>query len=171
MSACGTSSRPTSTARRKSARKKGKPAPDVFLHACKELGVEPNRAVVIEDSVHGVTAAAAAGCRVVGFTGGRHSYPGHADALTEAGAETVISRLARLPGRDRGLRRLAGGLSGSAQRQATSSAPARMRPTPSQLAGESFSPSSTTPKTATRTTLSLSIGATSEAGPSFSARK
>ncbi|MEX6504855.1 HAD family hydrolase [Jiella sp. M17.18] len=77
--------------------KKGKPAPDVFLHACSELGVEPNRAIVIEDSVHGVTAAAAAGCRVVGFTGGRHSYPGHADSLTEAGAETVISRLMDFP--------------------------------------------------------------------------
>jgi hypothetical protein len=30
--------------------------------------------------------------RVIGFTGGAHSWPGHADALTEAGAETVIRR-------------------------------------------------------------------------------
>ncbi|MCK5931186.1 MAG: HAD family phosphatase [Fulvimarina manganoxydans] len=76
---------------------KGKPAPDVFLHACKEFGVEPSRAFVIEDSVHGVSGAVAAGCRVIGFTGASHSYPGHADALTEAGATTVISRLKDLP--------------------------------------------------------------------------
>ena len=34
--------------------------------------------------------------RVIGFTGASHSYPGHADALTEAGAETVIRRWAEL---------------------------------------------------------------------------
>lgn len=77
--------------------KQGKPAPDVFLFGCKAFGVPPHAAVVIEDSVHGVAAAAAAGCRVVGFTGGSHSYPGHAEALSEAGAETVISRLADYP--------------------------------------------------------------------------
>jgi hypothetical protein len=32
--------------------------------------------------------------RVIGFTGAAHSYPGHADVLTEAGAETVIRRWA-----------------------------------------------------------------------------
>jgi len=53
---------------------------------------------VIEDSVHGVAGAAAAGMRVIGFTGASHSYPGHADALTEAGAETVIRRWAELKG-------------------------------------------------------------------------
>lgn len=75
----------------------GKPAPDVFLFACKAFGVPPRQAIVIEDSVHGVAAAAAAGCRVVGFTGGSHTYPGHAEALSEAGAETVISRHADYP--------------------------------------------------------------------------
>jgi beta-phosphoglucomutase-like phosphatase (HAD superfamily) len=76
---------------------KVKPAPDVFLHACAEFGVEPSSAVVIEDSVHGAAAAVAAGCRVVGFTGASHTYPGHAEALEAAGAETVISRLADYP--------------------------------------------------------------------------
>ena len=42
-------------------------------------------------------AGRAAGARVVGFTGGAHSWPGHADKLTEAGAETVIRRFADLP--------------------------------------------------------------------------
>ncbi|MCE7030468.1 HAD family hydrolase [Jiella avicenniae] len=76
---------------------RAKPAPDVFLHALKKFEVTGPQSVVIEDSVHGVTGARAAGCRVVGFTGAGHSYPGHADALTEAGAETVINRLADFP--------------------------------------------------------------------------
>jgi HAD superfamily hydrolase (TIGR01509 family) len=75
---------------------KTKPAPDVFLHAAATLGADPARTFVIEDSVHGVAGARAAGMRVIGFTGASHSYPGHADALTEAGAETVIRRWAEL---------------------------------------------------------------------------
>ncbi|MBB4002999.1 MAG: HAD family phosphatase [Aurantimonas endophytica] len=77
--------------------KKGKPAPDVFLYACEQFSVPPKASIVIEDSVHGVAGATAAGCRVVGFTGGQHSYAGHAEQLAEAGAETVISRLADFP--------------------------------------------------------------------------
>lgn len=77
--------------------RKVKPAPDVFLYACEQFGVDPARTIVIEDSVHGVKAAVAAGCRVVGFTGAQHSHPGHADTLTEAGAVTVVSLLADFP--------------------------------------------------------------------------
>ncbi|TIM65592.1 MAG: HAD family phosphatase [Mesorhizobium sp.] len=73
-----------------------KPAPDVFLYAAEQLGANPKNTFVIEDSVHGVTGARTAGMRVIGFTGAGHSYPGHADSLTEAGAETVIRRLAEL---------------------------------------------------------------------------
>ncbi|MBA8901495.1 MULTISPECIES: HAD family phosphatase [unclassified Phyllobacterium] len=76
---------------------KPKPAPDVFLFAAKHFNVEPARCIVIEDSSHGVHAAATAGMRVIGFTGGAHTYPGHADKLTDAGAETVISRHRDLP--------------------------------------------------------------------------
>lgn len=75
-----------------------KPAPDVFIYAAKRLGAEPGNTFVIEDSVHGVSAAKAAGMRVIGFTGASHSYPGHADALTDAGAETVIRRWADFGG-------------------------------------------------------------------------
>ncbi|RIY03805.1 HAD family hydrolase [Aureimonas flava] len=74
-----------------------KPAPDVYLHGCRELDAAPGETVVLEDSVHGVAAAVAAGCRVVGFVGGGHTYPGHANSLTEAGAETVIRRLSEFP--------------------------------------------------------------------------
>ncbi|MFA7413271.1 MAG: HAD family hydrolase [Rhizobium sp.] len=74
-----------------------KPKPDIFLHAAAQFGVEPDKVVVIEDSVHGVHAARAAGMRVIGFTGASHTYPSHADRLTDAGAETVIARMTDLP--------------------------------------------------------------------------
>lgn len=69
-----------------------KPFPDVFLHAANAMRANPASTFVIEDSVHGIRGAKAAGMRVIGFTGAAHSYPGHADMLTEAGAETVIRR-------------------------------------------------------------------------------
>ncbi|WP_104664766.1 HAD family hydrolase [Ensifer adhaerens] len=75
-----------------------KPKPDIFLHGAKQMGVDPSRVLVIEDSVHGIHGARAAGMRVIGFTGGSHTHPSHADQLTEAGAETVISRMTALPG-------------------------------------------------------------------------
>jgi HAD superfamily hydrolase (TIGR01509 family) len=74
-----------------------KPKPDIYLHGAKKFGVEPARCLVIEDSVHGVHAARAAGMRVIGFTGGSHTYPTHADRLTDAGAETVVNRMVELP--------------------------------------------------------------------------
>jgi HAD superfamily hydrolase (TIGR01509 family) len=76
---------------------KPKPSPDVFLHAATTLGANPANTFVIEDSVHGIAGAKMAGMRVIGFTGASHSYPGHADVLTEAGAETVIRRWADFP--------------------------------------------------------------------------
>ncbi|MGX5805686.1 HAD family hydrolase [Bradyrhizobium sp. Arg314] len=76
--------------------KKTKPAPDVFLYAADKLAANPKNTFVIEDSVHGIAGARAAGMRVIGFTGAGHSYLGHADALTEVGAETVIRRWAEL---------------------------------------------------------------------------
>ena len=74
-----------------------KPKPDVFLKALAEFEVKPEEAIVIEDSSHGVMAARAAGVRVIGFTGGSHTWHGHADVLTDAGAETVIKKFRDLP--------------------------------------------------------------------------
>jgi HAD superfamily hydrolase (TIGR01509 family) len=74
-----------------------KPKPDIFLHAAEQFGVSPSKCLVIEDSTHGIHGARTAGMRVVGFTGASHTYPSHADRLTDAGAETVISRMMDLP--------------------------------------------------------------------------
>jgi HAD superfamily hydrolase (TIGR01509 family) len=74
-----------------------KPSPNVYLHAARQFDMNPRDVVVLEDSVFGVGAAKAAGTRVIGFTGGRHTWLGHADMLVEAGAETVIKRFADLP--------------------------------------------------------------------------
>lgn len=71
----------------------GKPAPDIYLHAAACAGVAPHACLAVEDSVTGVTAAAAAGIDVIGFTGGLHSGPHQADALHRAGARVVIERI------------------------------------------------------------------------------
>ena len=63
-----------------------KPDPGLFLHAAKELGTPPDRAVVIEDSVSGARAAQAAGMRCLGLT---RDTP--AEKLTAYGAEPVAS--------------------------------------------------------------------------------
>lgn len=68
----------------------GKPAPDLFLHAANRVGIDPASCLVIEDSPHGVTAAIAAGMRVLGFVGGQHARPSLARRLADAGATTVI---------------------------------------------------------------------------------
>ncbi|MFB7248738.1 hydrolase [Streptomyces populi] len=47
---------------------RGKPAPDLFLHAAERMGVRPERCAVVEDSPLGVQAANAAGMDVYGFT-------------------------------------------------------------------------------------------------------
>lgn len=44
---------------------RGKPAPDVYLHACKKLGKNPIQTMAVEDSPNGVKSAYRAGCNVV----------------------------------------------------------------------------------------------------------
>jgi HAD superfamily hydrolase (TIGR01509 family) len=45
-----------------------KPAPDIFLEACRRLALEPARCLVVEDAVAGVAAAKAAGARCLALT-------------------------------------------------------------------------------------------------------
>jgi HAD superfamily hydrolase (TIGR01509 family) len=47
-----------------------KPAPDVFLHAARAMGVDPSACSVVEDSTSGIAAGLAAGMTVYGFAGG-----------------------------------------------------------------------------------------------------
>jgi HAD superfamily hydrolase (TIGR01509 family) len=49
---------------------RGKPAPDLFLHAAGRMGVPPGQCAVVEDSRYGVEAARAAGMRAFGYAGG-----------------------------------------------------------------------------------------------------
>ncbi|MCW5747535.1 MAG: HAD family phosphatase [Alphaproteobacteria bacterium] len=71
---------------------RGKPAPDVFLHAARRMGAAPQDCIVIEDSVPGVLGGRAAGMRVLGY-GGNHHDP---VALRAAGAE-VFDDMRALP--------------------------------------------------------------------------
>jgi HAD superfamily hydrolase (TIGR01509 family) len=70
---------------------RGKPAPDLFLFAAAAMQATPEACLVIEDSVPGVQAAVAAGMRAIGFTGGGHCRPGHAERLRAAGAAAVAA--------------------------------------------------------------------------------
>ena len=74
------------------SRLRGKPAPDSFLEAARRLGVEPGRAVVLEDAVAGVAAGRAGGFRlVVGV-----DRTGQPVRLQRAGADVVVSTLGEL---------------------------------------------------------------------------
>jgi HAD superfamily hydrolase (TIGR01509 family) len=70
----------------------GKPAPDLFLYAAERLGVRPDACVVVEDSVNGVSAARAAGMRVLAYAGGVTSATKLAGPNT-----TVFERMQDLP--------------------------------------------------------------------------
>lgn len=71
----------------------GKPAPDLFLHAARDLGHEAEQCFVIEDSLPGVQAGIAAGMTVFGYAGDPETDP---RMLAEAGA-TVFDDMRKLP--------------------------------------------------------------------------
>jgi HAD superfamily hydrolase (TIGR01509 family) len=75
----------------------GKPAPDLFLLAAREMNRAPGRALVIEDSVSGVRAGKAAAMTVWGFVGGSHCQGRDVAAqLVAAGADRIFDSLAEL---------------------------------------------------------------------------
>jgi beta-phosphoglucomutase family hydrolase len=70
----------------------GKPAPDTFLEAARELGVEPGRAVVVEDAISGVQAGRAGGFGlVIGI-----DHHGDKQALLSNGADIVVEDLSEI---------------------------------------------------------------------------
>jgi alpha,alpha-trehalase len=71
---------------------KGKPAPDLFVKAAELLGVEPERAIVLEDAVSGVQAGRAGGFGLVVGVGRRDE----AAELKANGADIVVADLADL---------------------------------------------------------------------------
>jgi HAD superfamily hydrolase (TIGR01509 family) len=74
---------------------RGKPAPDLFLHAAARMAAAPARTLVIEDSVSGVHAGKAAGMTVWGFVGGSHyAARDGRGLLAAAGADRVFDRMA-----------------------------------------------------------------------------
>jgi HAD superfamily hydrolase (TIGR01509 family) len=70
---------------------RGKPEPDLYLHAAAQLGVPIERAVILEDSEIGVTGALASGATVIGFAGGSHCFDGHGDTLRALGVEHIAA--------------------------------------------------------------------------------
>jgi HAD superfamily hydrolase (TIGR01509 family) len=76
---------------------RGKPAPDLFLHASAVMGVAPGHCVVVEDSPAGITAAKSAGMRVVAFTGGSHARsPRHREALLSLSPDALFDDMREL---------------------------------------------------------------------------
>ena len=71
---------------------RGKPAPDLFLHAAEMLGAAPARTAVVEDSAVGIQAARAAGMTAFGYTARTPEA-----VLRQAGASAVFKDMAELP--------------------------------------------------------------------------
>jgi HAD superfamily hydrolase (TIGR01509 family) len=71
---------------------RGKPAPDVYLEACRRLGVDPAHAAAVEDSRNGIRSGHAAGLRVVAIPNAE--FPPDEESL--ALADVVLRSLAEL---------------------------------------------------------------------------
>ena len=77
---------------------KGKPAPDLFLHAAASMRAHPQQCVVVEDSPAGIAAARAAGMRVLAFTGGTHAgNPALKARLASSEPDFIFADMLQLP--------------------------------------------------------------------------
>jgi HAD superfamily hydrolase (TIGR01509 family) len=70
---------------------RGKPAPDLYLHAAQAIGADIAKSVIIEDSPVGVAGALASGATVIGLSAGRHCTPDHSERLKALGVERLAS--------------------------------------------------------------------------------
>jgi HAD superfamily hydrolase (TIGR01509 family) len=73
---------------------RGKPFPDLFLLAAREMGTPPSDCVVVEDAVAGTQAAIAAGMRVLCYAAAPYA---DRDGMSAAGG-TLFDDMSRLPG-------------------------------------------------------------------------
>ncbi|WP_137931453.1 HAD family hydrolase [Mesorhizobium comanense] len=77
---------------------RGKPAPDLFLHAAATMRTTPGKCLVIEDSPAGIVAARAAGMRVFAFTGGSHAgNPALKARLASSEPDFIFADMLQLP--------------------------------------------------------------------------
>jgi HAD superfamily hydrolase (TIGR01509 family) len=76
---------------------RGKPAPDLFLHASAKMGYYPSDCIVIEDSPAGIEAAKSAGMRVFAFAGGSHARNDrHRRTLASLGPDVLFDDMGEL---------------------------------------------------------------------------
>ena len=75
---------------------RGKPAPDLYLHAADGLGVEIADCAILEDSPVGATGAVASGAYVIGLTAGSHCGDGHGDRLRALGVQAIAASFAEV---------------------------------------------------------------------------
>jgi HAD superfamily hydrolase (TIGR01509 family) len=77
---------------------KGKPEPDLFLHAAREMSVAPEACLVIEDSAPGIEAARRAGMTVFAFAGGGHAAgPAYRRGLAALSPDAMFDDMRDLP--------------------------------------------------------------------------
>lgn len=77
---------------------RGKPAPDLFLHAAASMRAHPGNCLVVEDSPAGIAAARAAGMRVFAFTGGSHAgNPALKARLASSEPDFIFADMLQLP--------------------------------------------------------------------------
>ncbi|CAD7040017.1 hydrolase [Pseudorhizobium endolithicum] len=73
---------------------RGKPAPDLFLHAANAMGAEPADCIVVEDSPAGIEAARRAGMTVFAFIGGSHAgAPGYRERVAALAPDVTFDAM------------------------------------------------------------------------------
>ncbi|OYY71950.1 HAD family phosphatase [Sphingomonas sp. 28-63-12] len=75
---------------------RGKPAPDLYLHAAAALGVAIEDSVILEDSPVGATGAVASGAYVIGLCAGTHCGGGHEQVLRQIGVSAIAHDFAEV---------------------------------------------------------------------------
>jgi len=73
---------------------RGKPAPDLFLHAASQMGADPRNCIVVEDSPAGIEAGHRAGMAVFAFVGGSHATtPDYRERIDALSPEVVFDAM------------------------------------------------------------------------------